>query len=551
MDVGPGAEVADAVVIGAGPNGLVAANLLADAGWSVLVLEAADEPGGAVRTGELALPGFNHDLCSAFYPMAAASPVIAGLELEQHGLRWRHSPAVLAHVFPDDRHVVLSRDVAQTASSLAAFDPRDADAWPREFERWQRVRDDVLAAILGPFPPVRAAGRLLRTLGGADLLRLTRLFTLPARRLGEELFAGEGARILLAGNAMHTDLGPDQAGSGIFGWLLTMLGQDIGYPVPEGGAGRFTEALVSRLTAKGGRIECGRRVTSVLIAGRRALGVRDAGGEPVRARLAVLADVPAPTLYRELVGAEALPAQFVRDLSNFQWDDATIKVDWALSGPIPWNATSVGAAGTVHLGADLNGLAQISTRLACGQVPDPPFLLLGQMATADPTRSPAGTETVWAYTHVPRGEHWDTRRLSLHADWIERFVDKHANGFRDRIMGRAVTGPAEFQRRNPSLVEGAINAGTSAIHQQLVFRPVPGVGRADTPIERLFLASSSAHPGGGVHGSPGANAARAALASTHLPYRLSMRAINRYLYGSSSIARVSRGSRNGSSSSST
>jgi phytoene dehydrogenase-like protein len=530
--VGAGAEVADAVVIGAGPNGLVAANLLADAGWSVLVLEAADEPGGAVRTGELTLPGFRHDLCSAFYPLAAAAPAITGLDLARYGLVWRHAPAVLAHVFPDDRHVVLSRDIEQTARSLGSFDSRDAAAWPAEFERWQRVRDDVLAAILGPFPPVRAAGRLLRTLGGADLLRLARMFTLPARRLGDELFSGAGARILLAGNAMHTDLGPDQSGSGIFGWLLTMLGQDIGYPVPEGGAGRLTDALVTRLTARGGRIDCGRRVTSVLLTGRRALGVRDAFGEPVRARLAVLADVPAPTLYRELVGAEALPARFRRDLETFQWDDATIKVDWALSGPIPWHAPEVGAAGTVHLGVDRDGLAFASTQLACGQVPDPPFLLLGQMAGADPTRSPAGTETVWAYTHVPRGERWDERRLSLHADWIERLIDKHANGFRDRIIGRAVTGPAEFEHRNASLVEGAINAGTSAIHQQLIFRPVPGMGRADTPIERLFLAGSSAHPGGGVHGSAGANAARAARASARLPYRASMRAINRNLYGS-------------------
>jgi phytoene dehydrogenase-like protein len=512
------------VVIGAGPNGLVAANVLADAGWSVAVLEAADEPGGAVRTASLTLPGFDHDLCSAFYPLAAASPVLGELELD---VRWRHAPSVLAHVFPDDRHVLLSRDLDATAGSLATFDARDADAWRAEFARWQQVRDDVLDAILRPFPPVRAAGRLLRTLGSAELLRLIRMLTLPARRLGAELFHGEGARILLTGNAMHSDLGPDQAGSGVFGWLLTMLGQEVGFPVPEGGAGRITDALVARLVARGGRVECGRRVTKVLVAGRRALGVRDAGGELVRARLGVLADLPAPVLYRDLVGAEALPARFVSDLEHFEWDDATIKVDWALSGPIPWHASEVGSAGTVHLGADLDGLAGISTDLACGRVPGTPFLLLGQMSVADPTRAP----TVWAYTHVPRGERWDADRLRRHADLIEHTIDKHAGGFRDRIQARAVSGPAELEAHNASLVEGAIYAGTAAIHQQLIFRPVPGLARADTPIERLFLASGSAHPGGGVHGSPGANAARAALASTHYPYRATIRTLNRLLYG--------------------
>jgi phytoene dehydrogenase-like protein len=528
--IGHGTEVADAVVVGAGPNGLVAANVLADAGWSVLVLEAADEPGGAVRSGELTLPGFRHDLCSAFYPLAAASPVIAELELERYGLRWRHATSVLAHVFPDGRHVLLSRDVEATAASVGAFDPGDADRWRAEFAHWRRIRDDVLDAILRPFPPVRAASRLLRTLGAADLLRLARRFTLPARRLGEELFTGEGARILLAGNAMHTDLGPDRAGGGVFGWLLSMLGQEVGFPVPEGGAGALTGALVARLVERGGRVECGRRVTRVLLGGGRALGVLDGGGGAVRARLAVLADVPAPVLYHQLVGTAALPAGLVRDLANFQWDDATVKVDWALSGPVPWHAAEVGRAGTVHLGADLDGLAAISTDLAGGRVPGAPFLLLGQLAAADPTRSPAGTDTVWAYTHVPRGERWDAERLRRHADLIERVIDQHAGGFRDRVLGRAVSGPAELQAHNPSLVEGAINAGTSAVHQQLVFRPVPGLARADTPIERLFLAGASAHPGGGVHGAAGANAARAALAGAHYPYRAAMRAVNRVLY---------------------
>ncbi|MPZ83561.1 MAG: FAD-dependent oxidoreductase [Actinophytocola sp.] len=502
----------DAVVIGAGHNGLVAANVLADAGWRVLVLEAADEPGGSVRSAEITAPGYLSDLCSAFYPLAAASPAILDLELERYGLRWRHAPAVLAHVFPDGRHVRMSRDLDGTAASVATFAESDADAWRAEFAYWQRVRDDLLDALLRPFPPVRAGARLLRSLGAGEALRLVRMLTLPVRTYGRERFAGDGARVLLAGSAMHTDLGPDNAGSGVFGWLLAMLGQEVGFPVPEGGAGRITDALVRRLSARDGRVDCGRPVTGVLVAGGRAVGVRDAFGEAVRARRAVLADVPAPVLYRDLVGESHLPARLVADLANFHWDDGTVKVDWALSGPIPWAAPAVGEAGTVHLGADLDGLSGVATDLACGRVPRTPFLLLGQMTTADPTRSPAGTESVWAYTHVPRGEQWSQTRLRRRADRVEQVVEAHAPGFRDRIVGRAVAGPAELRAHNPSLVEGAINAGTSAIHQQLVFRPVPGLGRADTPVDRLYLAGASAHPGGGVHGAAGANAARAALA---------------------------------------
>ncbi|MCA1683856.1 MAG: NAD(P)/FAD-dependent oxidoreductase, partial [Actinobacteria bacterium] len=248
-------------------------------------------------------------------------------------------------------------------------------------------------------------------------------------------------------------------------------------------------------------------------------------------RRAVLADVPAPTLYRSLVGESHLPARLRADLANFHWDDATVKVDWALSGPIPWTAAQVGGAGTVHLGADLDGMAGAAHDLACGRVPRNPFLLLGQMTTADPSRSPAGTESVWAYTHVPRGGDWTPPRLRRRADRIEQVIEQHAPGFRDLVVGRVVSGPAELSTRNPSLVAGAINAGTAAIHQQLVFRPLPGLARADTPIDRLYLASASAHPGGGVHGAPGANAARAALTRNKIPgYAPIIRSTHHHLY---------------------
>jgi phytoene dehydrogenase-like protein len=238
-------------------------------------------------------------------------------------------------------------------------------------------------------------------------------------------------------------------------------------------------------------------------------------------------------LYESLVGLDALPAVFARELRRFQWDNATVKVDWALSAPIPWTAAGARRAGTVHLGGDLDGLGEYSADLARGRIPEAPFVLLGQMTTSDPTRSPAGTESVWAYTHVPQRVAADTDLIREQAERMEQVIERHAPGFRASIIARSVQLPSDMQQHNPSLLGGAVNAGTAAIHQQLVFRPVAGLGRADTPIDRLYLASASAHPGGGVHGAPGANAARAALARNGpagQPYAAAIRAAHRRVY---------------------
>ena len=495
----------DAVVVGAGHNGLVAANLLADAGWRVLVLEAAAEPGGAVRSAEVTAPGYLSDMCSAFYPLGAGSPVLRELDLGGYGLRWRHAPAVLAHVLPDDRCVLLSRDVDETAASVDSFASGDGAAWRDAVTQWRRVRDDLLDAVLRPFPPVRPAARLLRRLGTADALRFIRFGLLSTRRYAEERFCGEGARLLLAGNALHTDLTLDQTGSAVFGWLLAMLGQDVGFPVPAGGAGRIVDALVERLHARGGELACATEVSAVLVRGGRAVGVRTAGGDEVPAARAVLADVVAPRLYADLVGPEHLPARLLDDLRRFHWDNATVKVDRALSAPIPWTAEPARRAGTVHLDADLDGLTDYATALASRRLPATPFLLLGQMTTADPDRSPAGTESVWAYTHVPPDPQWTNEMLQSTVDRMETVIERGAPGFRDLVVGRYVQGPADLQRANANEVDGAINGGTAAPHQQLLLRPVPGLGRADTPVDRLYLAGASAHPGGGVHGACGSN----------------------------------------------
>lgn len=511
----------DAIVVGAGPNGLVAANLLADRGWNVAVFEAAPEPGGAVHSAEVIEPGFVNDTCSAFYPLTAASPIIARLHLEDYGLEWLHAPYVLAHPAPDGTTPILSRDLDETCTSLDALHPGDGDAWRRLHERWEAVRAPMLDALFTPFPPIGAGARLAWTLRGRELLRFARFLLLPVRRLGDEEFGSDGARRLLAGAALHSDLAPEQTLSGFFGFLLCALGQDVGFPVPKGGASMLTRALVRRLEARGGSVTCDAPVTRVLLRDGAATGIEIRGGERVEAANGVLADVDAPRLYLELVGREHLRPSFVEDLLRFHWDQAVFKVDWNLNGVIPWTAPPARRAGTVHLVESVDALTMSRAQIACGLIPSDPFLLVGQQSIADPSRQPPGCETAWAYTHLPRDIKGDalgeigalTERGNVErlADRMEERIEKHAPGFRSLIRGRHVASQFDLEARDGNLVGGAIAGGTAQLHQQLVFRPVPGLGRPETQIPGLYLASASAHPGGGVHGGPGANAARVAL----------------------------------------
>ena len=319
----------DAVVVGTGPNGLVAANLLADAGWDVVAVEAAATPGGGVRSAPLTAPGFVNDVCSAFYPMAGEPSPLHRLGLTDFGLRWRHAPAVLAHLAPDLPPVILHRDLDATAASVDSFAPGDGQRWRELYAHWQRVGPGVLDALFTPFPPVRPAARLVRRIGPGAAVRLARQMVLSVGQFGREWFRGQGGPLLMAGCALHTDLGPADAASGSFGWLLTMLGQQRGFPVPEGGAQRLTDALVARLAARGGTVVCDAMVDRVVVGRGRALGVGTRDGRWYRARRAVLADVAAPSLYLDLVGEQHLPGRLVDDVRRIRYDHATVKVDWA------------------------------------------------------------------------------------------------------------------------------------------------------------------------------------------------------------------------------
>lgn len=513
----------DAIVIGSGPNGLVAANVLADHGWQVVVFEARDEAGGAVRSDRGVDPRFVNDLFSSFHPLAVASPVIRALELERFGLRWSRAPVVLAHPSIDGRCAVLRQGFAETAADIERdCGAADAQAWSRLGDLWRRLDPHLIDALFTPFPPIKAAAAMAAKLRGAGGLRAARFLALPVRRLAEEEFTSPGPGLLLAGCALHADLLPESTASSGFGWLMAMLGQQYGWPAPVGGASALTAAMVRRLESVGGIVRCGMRVEKVVVRDGKAVGVRTADGQVHSASKAVLADVSATSLYGGLVGWDELPDRARADLRRFQWDFSTFKVDWALNGVIPWTAPAAAPAGTVHVAADMNELSDYALQVSSHRVPAHPFLLLGQMTTADPSRSPAGTESAWAYTHVPQritedlGEdaitgRWDAREAEAMADRIEKQVERFAPGFRDRITARRVLSPPMLQALDENLVGGALNGGTTAVHQQLIFRPVPGTGRPETYVQGLYLASAAAHPGGGVHGACGANAARAAL----------------------------------------
>jgi phytoene dehydrogenase-like protein len=513
---------ADAVVIGAGPNGLIAANHLADRGWQVVVCEEQPEPGGAVRSGEVTEPGFVHDLYSAFYPLTLASRHIAPLELERYGVNWLSAKGVVAHPHPDGRCALLSMDLEETCASLDAFAPGDGDAWRRLFDLWRRAGPHLVGSLLTPLPPIRPAAGMLATLGPRGLADFARFSLLPARRMAEENFQGEGGGWLIAGNALHADLTPESSGGGMFGWVLCGLGQQHGYPVPEGGAGEITRALVRRLRDRGGEVICETPIERIEVRGRRARAAVAADGRRFEARRAILADCGAPALFLKMLPSEVVPERVRNDLRNYQYDNSTFKVNWALREPIPWSAADARRASTVHVAEGMNGLTQATTQLAASEIPARPFLVLGQYSMVDPSRSPEGTETAWAYTHVPQSPRTDAAG-ELSGDWTreeegERFADRMeeeverlAPGFRRLIVKRHVQTPLYLEQHNRNLVGGAINGGTAQLYQQAIFRPFPGLGRPTTPVQGLYLASSSAHPGGGLHGGPGGNAARTAL----------------------------------------
>ena len=462
----------DAIVIGSGPNGLAAAIELARGGRSVIVYEAEETIGGGARSAELTLPGFVHDVCSAVHPLALASPFFRTLPLAAHGLEWIQPPAPLAHPFDDGTAAVLERSIEQTSETLGG----DAEAYRRLMMPLTASWEHLAPALLGPLRWPRHPLALARF--GIRALR-------SARSLAEHFFKGERARALFAGLAAHSMLPLEQVATAAFALVLGVTGHRVGWPVPRGGSQRITDALVSYLRSLGGEIVTGSRVESV---------------DELPPSRAVLCDVTPRQMLR--LAGHRLSDSYRRKLARYRYGPAAFKMDWALDGPIPWQAAECARAGTVHLGGAFAEIASSERASAKGEHAEKPYVLVAQPSLFDSTRAPAGKHTAWAYCHVPNSSTFDM------TERIENQIERFAPGFRGRVLARKVTTPAGLERHNANLVGGDINGGAQDI-RQLFLRPT--VRLYSTTAKGLYICSSSTPPGGGVHGMCGHFAARAAM----------------------------------------
>jgi phytoene dehydrogenase-like protein len=465
-----------AVVIGSGPNGLAAAITMARAGWEVTVHEAADTVGGGVRSEELTLPGFTHDVCSAIHPLGRDSPFFRDLELP---VGWAQPDAPAAHPLDDGTAVTTERSLLATAEGLAD----DRGPYLRVFNRLVSRWSDYEPVVLGPFLP-----RPNRLLHAVDL-SIARAGLSSASGLAKR-FRSERARALLAGHAAHSMLPLETRPSGGVGLFLIATAHVFGWDFPRGGSQRLADALTDRLQELGGDIRTASAVD-----------------ELPRADV-VLADVVPRELVR--IADDRLPAHYARSLGRYRHGPGVFKLDWALDGPIPWTAADCTRAATVHLGGTFEEIAESERAPREGRHAERPYVLLTQPSLFDDSRAPAGKHTAWAYCHVPSGSAEDM------TDRIEEQVERFAPGFRNLILARSAIGPSDFERRNRNIVGGDINGGTMDL-RQLFFRPVRKLVPYRTPLRGVYLCSSSTPPGGGVHGMCGYSAALTALRDVGSP----------------------------------
>ena len=464
----------DAVIVGSGPNGLAAAVELARNGQRVTVLEARSTIGGGARSAEITLPGFVHDLGSAIHPLGYASPFFRSLPLEEHGLEWIHPPTLLAHPFDDGTAAVLERSIEATAATLGP----DAGTYRRLMEPVSADAGRIADFFVGRPSVLRHPLALAR----AGLRSLS-----DARGLAEKLFATEKARGLFAGNAAHSFLPLEQSPSAMFGILLGTLGHAFGWPFPKGGSQKLADALASYLVSLGGEVYTGVPVRSV---------------DDVPRTRTVLFDVT-PRLLLDIAG-QHFTERYRSGLKRYRYGPGVFKMDFALDGPVPWEAEECRRAGTVHLGGTLDEISAGESAAARGEHPERPFILLAQHSLFDRTRAPEGKHTVWAYCHVPNGSTFDM------TERIEAQIERFAPGFRDLILAKRSAGTADLERWNPNLVGGDIVGGSMDL-RQLFTRPMPRLNPYSTPAGGLYICSSSTPPGGGVHGMCGYLAARVAL----------------------------------------
>ncbi len=472
-----------AVVVGSGPNGLVAAITLARAGWEVTVFEAAARAGGGTRTEELTLPGVHHDVCSAIHPLALGSPAFREIAasdspLEAHGLEWVHSDVPLAHPLDGGRVAVMHRSMDDTADALGV----DAKAYRRLFGPLVEAGFDLTDGLLSPLsiPPQHPV----------TLARYGAVGVLPAYTVARRGFDTDAARALFAGLAGHSILSLKAPATAGYGLMLGVLAHLVGWPLARGGSQQIADALVAVLEGLGGRVECDRRVTSLK--------------ELPRADAVLLDLTPRQVL---AMAGDTFPNRYRKALSAYRYGPGVFKLDWALDGPIPWTGAECARAATVHLGGTLAEITEAEADVQAGRHPQRPYVLLSQPSLFDATRAPNGIHAVWAYCHVPNGSTVDM------TDRIEAQVERFAPGFRDRIIGRHAMNPEAVEAHGANYIGGDINGGIADL-RQFVRRPTLGLHPWRTPIDGVYLCSSSTPPGGGVHGMCGWHAAREVMRGT-------------------------------------
>jgi phytoene dehydrogenase-like protein len=465
----------DAVVVGSGPNGLAAAIELVRAGRSVCVFEARNEIGGGVRSAELTLPGFVHDVCSAIHPLAAGSPFFKKLPLNKFGLDWIHPPAPMAHPFDDGPPAMLERSIERTGETLDVDNFNYGRFVTLLARNWDRLAGDLLSGLHLPAHPILLA-------------RIARTAVRSARAVAESRFSGDRARSLIAGLAGHSMLSFEQRPGAAFALILAALGHAVGWPIPHGGSQKISRAMGSYLASLGGRIVTGMKINSL---------------DDLPSSLAVICDVTPRQLV--VLAGRRLPDSYRRALERYRYGPGVFKLDWALREPIPWASGECRRAGTLHLGGTFAEVAESEDTVSRGRHPERPFVILAQQSLFDSSRAPAGKHTAWAYCHVPNGSKADMTGP------IENQIERFAPGFKDCILARSTMSTSQLEAYNPNYVGGDINGGIQDL-LQLWTRPTIRVTPWATPVRGLYICSSSTPPGGGVHGMCGYHTARTALA---------------------------------------
>jgi phytoene dehydrogenase-like protein len=462
----------DAIVIGAGPNGLAAAIELSRAGYSVRVYEASDTVGGGVRSAELTLSGFVHDICSAVHPLALGSPFFSKLPLTDYGLEFINPPAAMAHPFDDGTAALLHPSVKLTADGLG----RDAQAYRNLIrplvESWDQLAEDLLSPPGIPRHPLKLA-------------RFGFYGIRSAKGVSKSLFTEDKTRAFFAGLAAHSFLSLDMLASSAFGLVMATIGHVFGWPITRGGSQKIADALTSFLRDQGGEVLTGVRIDSI----DQLLGAK-----------IIMCDVTPRQLLK--IAGNRFPRSFRSKLERYRYGPAAFKIDWALREPVPWKAAQCGQAATVHLGCLFDEIHASEKACWRNEIAERPFVIVSQPSLFDSTRAPAGQHTLWGYCHVPNGSRVDMTEA------IENQIERFAPGFRDLIIAKHVMSPADLEKHNANLVGGDINGGVQDLRQMFTR---PTMRLYSTPLEGLYICSSSTPPGGGVHGMCGYNAARAAL----------------------------------------